>query len=430
VSANGVVVLGAGLSGLGCADELPGARIFEARSAPGGHATSHAFAGAWFDEGAHISHSVNPAFLRHVLPHAPRLHEIHAAKVRNYWHGRWCTYPVQNHLHELSEEDRIAALTDFVAAQAGAGEAVATDYAAWCRRQYGEFLTQRFYAEYTAKYWRVPMEELATDWLSGRLLPGQVARVVAGAIRAQPEEQAAFARFRYPAQGGFQALFGRQFGQLGATCNERAMAVNAQRRCVRFASGREESYEALATSIPMPDLVAMLEDCPAELRTAAQTLRHTKLLCVNVVLNMPRVCDDHWFYVYDADLEAARVSVPSNLAPDMLPPEQSALQAEVFRRADEPWDVTALTEETVSGLTRILPFTMADVATVSAVEVSHAYPISDQKRGPASESIARWLEARRIFPMGLFGRWRYIWSDAAYLDGRDVGACIRKELSL
>ena len=43
-----VIVLGAGLAGLGCARELPGCRVFEAAAEVGGHAASHPLGGAWF----------------------------------------------------------------------------------------------------------------------------------------------------------------------------------------------------------------------------------------------------------------------------------------------------------------------------------------------------------------------------------------------
>ena len=63
MSARNVIVLGAGLAGLGFARHCPGCRVFEAEAAPGGHARSHEFAGAWFDQGAHICHSQDEAWL-------------------------------------------------------------------------------------------------------------------------------------------------------------------------------------------------------------------------------------------------------------------------------------------------------------------------------------------------------------------------------
>ena len=427
MGAEGVLVLGAGLAGLGCARALPGARVFEAQAHPGGHAWSHACDGAWFDEGAHISHSSDGEFVG-MITRGLEVHEIAASRVRNHWHGAWITYPVQNHLHELPPEARTRALADFVEAQAQ-GAVTPADYGQWCLAQYGRYLTEQFYREYTDKYWRVPMEALATDWLGGRLIPAQRARIVAGAFAALPEEQSAFHRFRYPRAGGFFRFFEPLYRGLDLTLGERAIAVDPRRGMVSFASGRTESYEALASSIPVTELVSMLRAVPADVAAAAAALRHTKLLCVNLVLRIPAPTDLHWFYVYDREIDAARVSVPSNLAPAMLPEGRSALQAEVFRRGDEPWDPPALAARTVDQLARLLGFTAVDVASVHPVVVPHAYPISDRHRARAAETVITWLERQRIYPLGIYGRWKYLWSDAAYRQGEETARRILAEVA-
>ena len=205
VSDRNVIVLGAGLSGLGFARHWPGCRVFEAEAAPGGHARSHEFGGAWFDRGAHICHSQDPAWLEHVCAATP-LHEMAKSTVLNHKAGRWFAYPVQNHLFDLPKADREAALADFLAAQEKYRGREPKNYEEWCRFQYGDFLVENFYKLYTAKYWHVPMAVLATDWLGGRLLPSQVANIVAGAQGPAEEKQAVFRTFRYPRRGGFFAI--------------------------------------------------------------------------------------------------------------------------------------------------------------------------------------------------------------------------------
>jgi protoporphyrinogen oxidase len=197
MSSRNVVVLGAGLAGLGFARHYPGCRVFEAESEPGGHARSHEFAGAWFDRGAHICHSQDKVWLDLVTAGGP-MNEMTRSVVLNHKAGHWFAYPVQNHLADLPEADREAALSDFLSAQEHYAGRTPKNYEEWCRFQYGDFLTENFYRLYTAKYWHVPMAELATDWLGGRLLPSQVETIVAGARGHQEETQAVFRTFRYP----------------------------------------------------------------------------------------------------------------------------------------------------------------------------------------------------------------------------------------
>jgi protoporphyrinogen oxidase len=424
----GVTILGGGLAGLGCASELPGARVFEAEGHPGGHAYSHPQGGVCFDQGAHISHSRDADFVALTDRAAGDVVRMDRSVVRNYWSGRWSTYPVQNHLHELPLPDRVQALTDLVVAHAQRAQAEPAHYRAWCLAQYGEYLTQRFYDVFTAKYWRVAAEQLATDWLAGRLLPSMLPRIVQGAFGPADESQAVFARFRYPARGGFFSFFAPLYGGLALHLNERAVEIDARRQRVAFASGRVEHYEALASSIPLPTLVGILKDVPAEVRDAASVLRATRLLCVNLVVNRPRITDAHWFYVYDHDLVPARVSVPSNLAPGSLPDGQSALQAEVFRLPEEPMPVEQLVEKVRAQLGALLGFDERDVLHTGHVLVPRAYVVSDHRRAAAVEAILGWLRQRGIWSMGLYGRWKYVWSDEAFRQGREAALAIRERL--
>jgi protoporphyrinogen oxidase len=418
---DGVIVLGAGLAGLGCARQLPGARVFEAAAHPGGHAYSHPMGGVHFDQGAHISHSKDEEFVRLTGQAAGEVCAISPSVVRNHWAGGWIGYPVQNHLADLPLDDRVRGLTDLVAAHASPrGEP--SDYREWCVAQYGEHLTRTFYDAFTAKYWRVPPERLATDWLGGRLLPSQLPRIVRGALGLPDDSQAVFARFRYPARGGFFGFFAPLYRGLDVRYGERAVEVDARRRTVSFASGRTEQFDSLVSTIPLPKLIGIVKDTPADVRAAAGRLRHTQLLCVNMIIDRPRLTDCHWFYVYDQDVEAARVSVPSNLAPGCVPAGRTAIQAEVFRRDDEPLDPALLVERTVAQIGRLLGFTPADVRQVGHVHVPHAYVISDHDRAAAVEFLRAWLADRGVLTAGLYGRWKYVWSDEAYRQGREAAA--------
>lgn len=427
---DGVIVLGAGLSGLGCALELPGARIFEAKSHAGGHAYSHDLAGVGFDEGAHICHSQDPEFLK-LLEQSPTPQvKISPSIVRNAWQGSWLTYPVQNHLRDLPVDLRIKSLNDIVQAFAGReGAPPPNNYRQWCLQQYGATLTEQFYERFTAKYWRVRMEDLATDWLGGRLLPSQLERVIEGAFRAEDEGQAVFSRFRYPARGGFFSFFASLYDGLPLTLNERAVEIDTIHQQVMFSSGRRESYTALASSIPLPELVRITKDMPPALRDLAAKLQHTQLLCVNMIVNRPALTDCHWFYVYDLDIDAARVSFPGRLSSTSVPTGQTALQAEVFRRHDESLPVDVLTERTVNQMAQLLNFDVGDVAAVAGVPVRYSYIISDHDRASIVAQLCEWFEARDIFPMGLYGRWKYMWSDAAWREGRRAAVQISTQLS-
>ncbi len=420
-----VVILGAGLAGLGCARALPGARIFEAESEPGGMARSHTHDGkTYFDRGCHICHSKDPAWLDLLRVNDSSVAATPRSRVVNYWHGHWITYPVQNHLLELSPENRIRALADFVSAQIVHRGRIPANYLEWCRFHYGEYLTRNFYEEYTRKYWRTPMEELATDWLSGRLLPSQIEKVIAGAIAEQPEDQPAFASFYYPSSGGYFSLFAPLYEDIRVVCGARAEELDPKKKKVTFSNGRQEDYEYIASSVPLPEFVQMIKDAPAEVRRAADALKHLRLLCVDMVIARDNLTPNHWFYIYDNDVEASRISFPGNLAPGSVPAGHTALQAEIFRRTDEAVAPAELAEQTMHRLARLLKYKPDDVVALHVREVPMTYVISDHARAPAVKAVHDWLRGLDILPMGMYGEWKFLWSDAAFRSGERVAQSI------
>lgn len=415
MSAPKVVVLGAGLAGLGFARHWPGCRVFEAEGEPGGHARSHEFAGAWFDRGAHICHSQDEAWLKLVGAATP-LHEMTKSVVLNHKAGRWFAYPVQNHLFDLPPTEREAALRDFLAAQEKYRGREPTNYEEWCRFQYGDFLVENFYRLYTAKYWHVPMAELATDWLGGRLLPSQVENILAGAQGPVTEKQAVFRMFRYPKRGGFFAMLERLADGVDLRLNRRAVRLDAAKRIVSFADGAEESYDALVSTIPLPQLATMIPDAPADVRAAATKLRALRQYCVNFVVDRENLSPANWFYVYDPDVAVSRVSFPFSLSGERN--GRTAIQAEIFVPGDARPDENALCEQAVADLGRLLKFSASEVNAAEIRAYPASYVVSDLYRAAAVRHVRGWLRGRGIETAGLFGNWEYVWSDRAFAGGR------------
>lgn len=415
------IILGAGLTGLAAASEIPGAVVYEAKDHPGGHCWSHEIKGMYFDEGAHICHAKDESWLRMLFENAGEVITFEQSRVANYWHGYWTTYPVQNHLRDLPPSLRIQALSDLVQAQIGRRDHPPQTYAEWIQSSYGEFLAERFYREYTDKYWRVPMEEMDVDWLSGRLLPADLGRIIHGAIAPIDERQSVFSTFHYPARGGFYSFF-QKFGEgLDIRYGARAVEINTRSRTIRFQDGRIAEYSRLLSTAPLPDLVAAIPEAPDAVRAAAARLRHTRLLVVALQIQKANLSPNHWFYVYDADVDVARVKVISNVTPAACPRDSTVLQCEIFRRNDEPWNIASLTQKAAKDLGSLLGFDPdKDVVFLERIEVSHAYPIPLRGRAAAVRAVLDWLETQGIVSAGLYGRWKYMWSHEAFADGREA----------
>ena len=363
---------------------------------------------------------------------APEVHNGKAQSVRNYWRGHWTGYPIQNNLRNLPEDLRVRALTDLVMAATRQDDYSPADYRAWCLSNYGAYLTDEFYEVFTEKYWRRGAAELATDWLSGRLIPSDLENIIRGAISDDVADQAKFASFQYPRSGGFFGFFEKLYADLDLRLGQAVTEIDLERSRLSFSSGTDEGFDILASSIPLPTLVKAIKDAPRSVREAAAKLRHTKMRCVNMVVAKPNLIDSPWCYIYDHDIDAARVSFPGALAPGSIPDGTTAIQAEVFRDSYEAWgEPDVLAERSAAQMARLFGFDPSrDVVTIDVVDCSHAYVVSDHDRTAAVDHVLDWLASKRVYSMGLYGRWKYLWSDGAYRSGSETAKIVKAEYGL
>jgi len=412
------IILGGGLAGLGAARSIPGSVMYEAKDHAGGHCYSRRQHGIYFDEGAHICHAKDEQWKKDIFANAGDVITIPQSKVSNWWHGHWLTYPVQNHLRNLPGELRDRALGEILAAQSAPAQTPPPNYDAWCRSQYGNFLTDQFYREYTEKYWRTRMLDMDIDWLAGRLLPSQLERIKAGAFGEVDEKQSVFSSFHYPARGGFFAFFEKFYRDVDVRTGFRCSGVSVREKIITFENGQRITFDTMISTIPLNDLIrAMGSEAPDSIQRDANTLRHTRMLGVNMVVKKPQLVPHHWFYIYDADIDVSRVKVMSNIIPESMPQGRTVLQTEIFRRDDEMLDIEPLKRKAVQDMGRILGFTTDDVEAVDHIDVTHSYTIPTLGRQAAVDRISGWLEGKGIITAGLYGKWKYVWSDQAYQGG-------------
>src|SRR6202008_3788334 len=71
---------------------------------------------------------------------------------------------------------------------------------------WGAGIAKHFAIPYNRKLWTVPLSEMETSWLAGRVPLPDLASIVKGALSPVPRPMGPNARFGYPKRGGFQAL--------------------------------------------------------------------------------------------------------------------------------------------------------------------------------------------------------------------------------
>jgi UDP-galactopyranose mutase len=288
---------------------------------------------------------------------------------------------------------------------------------------WGRGIAEHFAVPYNTKLWTVPLEDMDTSWLGGRVPLPDLAEMIEGALQPSPKPMGPNARFGYVLRGGFQALMDGFLPHLRGELRLRArvVGVSTRRRRVRLADGSEASFERLISTMPLPVLVRLLGDePPAAVREAAAGLRHVSVRCVHLGIGRERLTDKHWIY-YPEDTVFHRIFVQGNASPHCNPPGGFGLTCEITHSPHKPLpcDGAALVRRCLEDCRRVGLVGGDDpVWTSTQVDLPYAYVVYDHGRAGRVARIREWLAERDVIVAGRYGEWAYYNSDHAFLAGR------------
>lgn len=294
-----ILIVGAGPTGLGAAWRLQELAVrlrispaidwllTDKAAVPGGMATSVTdTAGFTWDLGGHVVYSHYAYFdalleqmLGDELLQHPRKGWVRMA-------GRYIPFPIQHNLHYLPDTDVARCLKDLVETRSATNGHVPANFAEWLQANFGLALCELFFHPYNLKMWGYPPSVLSTQWTqrkSGsryanvplvdleRLLENVVCR------HDDPGWRGA-TLFPYPRSGGMGELWQRTFARLPAeniALSQRLVAIDPVKRIARFEGGLSVRYRHLLSSVPLPDLLAVLP-ADADAPWPSSPLRHSR----------------------------------------------------------------------------------------------------------------------------------------------------------
>lgn len=124
---------------------------------------------------------------------------------------------------------------------AGAGPAAPANFEEFIYKVWGAGIAKHFAIPYNRKLWAVPLSEMETSWLGGRVPMPDLEDMIEGALRPVPKPMGPNARFGYPLEGGFQALMDGFLPHLRGPVlmNTKVAAVSPSRRTLTLSDGAE-----------------------------------------------------------------------------------------------------------------------------------------------------------------------------------------------
>ncbi|MFL5241784.1 MAG: FAD-dependent oxidoreductase [Gemmataceae bacterium] len=299
---------------------------------------------------------------------------------------------------------------------------------------WGAGIAKHFAIPYNKKLWAVPLSEMETSWLGGRVPIPDLQEMIDGALQPVPKPMGPNARFGYPLHGGFQSLMNGFLPHLRSQLrlNSRIAGVSPSRRTVFLHDGSELSYERLISTMPLPVLIRMMGDeAPREIKAAAAGLRFVSVRCVHLGVGRPNLTEKHWIY-YPEDTVFHRIFVQGNASPHCNPPGGFGLTCEITYSPHKPLpcDGEDLIRRCISDCHKVGMFAREDpVWAALQVDLPHAYVVYDHARPRHVALIREWLREQDIFLAGRYSEWEYYNSDHAFLAGKKAADQVKQSLN-
>jgi protoporphyrinogen oxidase len=387
----------------------------------GGHTASFRYeTGFLFDVGPHISFTKDPRIQEIFADSVEQKYETIQINLNNYWRGYWPLHPVQLHMFGLPEDLIVKVISDFVE-ERGAPERPINNYADWLLASFGRTFAESFPMQYTRKYHTTPAENMSTDWLGPRIYRPSLEEVLRGAISASAPHVHYITHFRYPSAGGFINYLNK-FVPLGnIKLNHQVVSIDPRKQELRFSNGLVTQYDGLVSSVPLPDLLPMIQGAPADVVEASQRLACSTCVLVNVGIDRADLSNAHMTYFYDDDICFTRLGFPHLLSALNAPPGTGSIQAEVyfskkyrpFAGAAEDWIEPVIKDLRRCGLLR----ENDKVVSKKAMLLPYANVIFDLERAAALKTVHGYLDDIGISYCGRYGDWGYMWTDESFKSG-------------
>ena len=432
------IILGAGLAGLSTAFHLQeNYEIFERESEVGGVARSVEVNGFTFDYTGHLLHMRDGYTKSLVAQLLPDAFESHERRAFIYSKDTYTEYPFQANTYGLPKDvikDCIAGFVETLGSSNGNGNgnhnSEFSSFEEWALKTFGKGIAKHFMLPYNEKLWRVPLREIASDWVSWSVPRPTLEEILNGALGIGNRAFGYNPSFLYPKLGGIRQLpesFVPHVKNL--QLNKSVSEINPQTQTVTFEDGDARHFDSIVSTIPLPSLLRAIRNLPEEVRKAGESLKYISVYDVNLGINRPAISDKHWVYFPEPEFVFYRAGFPMNYAPKTVPEGCSSMYVEVSHLPSEITPHERVIDDVIAGLTRCGILRDDDEILVrSIIDIRCGYVIHDRDRQAALNVIHPFLERNRIYSIGRYGNWEYSSMESAILYGRDIAQKLGAEI--
>ncbi|GMQ87501.1 MAG: NAD(P)/FAD-dependent oxidoreductase [Gammaproteobacteria bacterium] len=439
---NEVIILGAGLAGLGAGYALSRSSsgtdmlVIEADKTVGGLAKTVNYRGFRFDLGGHRFKTSNPKtehLIRQVLKNE-LLVVGRSSKI--LLRDKYFDYPLKplNAIFGFGIPTVSRIILDYAAEQLRQrfNHTQIVSLEDWVVRHFGRTLFDIYFKEYSEKVWGINCNRICMEWMEQRIQKLSLGKAIKKALFKYSGKNSGMhtlaSDFLYPSLG-----IGRIADRLKeeieinnrVLTNSRIVRINHNGDRIESVTTRpgyaynqtdnqtcDHSGNEFISSIPVATLVQLLHPRPpTDVLEAASRLKYRDLVVVTIMLNRERVTDQTWIYIPEQKIPFGRIHEPTNWSSQMAPEGKTLLVTEHFCfRGDDTWSASdeELAERTISNLVKLGFIKRHEVIDKVILRIPRAYPLFEVGYTRQLEKICTYLDRyRNLRLIGRGGMFRY-----------------------
>lgn len=400
-----VLVLGGGLAGIAFRSAIPANRkvtLIEAAPELGGLLRVRQRGAYSFDSVPHVIFFRSRKLLDELR--ALLSGELHAfPRSNSIWQrGRRIPYPYQFNAASLAPDARRECLEEFRNnPHAGLGAGPDATFEEWLLGQFGSGFYRHFFQPYNEKLYGVPLDQLEAAPLRWTIPAENAEAVASGTGSADASSPLLY----YPTgRQGISRVIEEltSLGQGELVTNCAAVRVDPERRIVETSTGETFSYNTLVSSLPLPELVTLMDPLPESTAAMGRSLHAVPItvLAIGATRTGSR-SEDIWTYFPDPEIPFYRMTRLEQISSDLAPPGGTALLLECSGvEPPSPDTVLAWLDEH-----QIVP--RGAVEHYESWHIPYAYVLFRRGYRSVRRQLLQTLAMQDIISIGRYGTWMY-----------------------
>lgn len=424
-----VLILGGGPAGLAVSYFLHkkgiDSLILEKQENSGGLCKSFSKEGFFFDYGGHASFTRNRDVME-ILEKDVEIQKCTSAAI-NYYQGIWIKNPAQNNLYNLSTDEKIKVIKDFVIKQDTGNY---KNYKEWLISKYGKYFAENFPCRYTRKYWTIDAEDMGTEWIGQRMYTPTLEEVLYGAFELNTASVHYSGEIRYPITGGYEQFLKKLKSSSNVRCDAEITLINCKEKYVVINNKEKLYYNRLVYTLPLDKTHKIFANVPEDVKKAAAGLKHTSFALVSLgikgEINVPES-----FYVYDEDFIITRGFSTSRFGYGNAPEGMNTLQLEVNYSEFKPLAMSGqeLLQKVIDECDRMGCLKKQDIIVTDVCFCEYANVIFNHDIYKNREKVQNFLSQNEIIYTGRFADWDYLWVDQTILSAQRAAEKLIRQMN-